>query len=107
MNNTEPSLESVAVVPPETPTPLTDAAEARLGGYSVHLYGPAKDDLLALARQLEARAIAAERERDEARAFPQRIRALLKERSKGETETWGFVALFMEMIDEVEKSITQ
>jgi hypothetical protein len=31
------------------------------------------------------------------------LRAKLKEASKGETNTWGFVAMFMEMIGEVEK----
>jgi len=32
-----------------------------------------------------------------------RLRAKLKEASRGEVNTWGFVAMFMEMIDEVEK----
>jgi len=32
-----------------------------------------------------------------------KIRAKLREASKGEPETWGFVAMFMEMIDEAEK----
>jgi hypothetical protein len=32
-----------------------------------------------------------------------RLRAILKERSKGEQNTWGFVAAFMDMIEEVEK----
>lgn len=36
-------------------------------------------------------------------SFADRLRAKLKERSKGEVETWGFVAMFMEMIDEVEE----
>ena len=31
------------------------------------------------------------------------LRGILKQRSKGEVETWGFVAAFMEMIDEAEK----
>lgn len=39
--------------------------------------------------------------------FAARLRAVLKERSKGEVETWGFVAAFMEMIDEVEHELNQ
>jgi hypothetical protein len=36
-------------------------------------------------------------------AFAERLRAKLKDASKGEPNTWGFVAMFMEMIDEAEK----
>ncbi len=32
------------------------------------------------------------------------LRAILRERSKGEVETWGFVHAFMDMIDEAERS---
>lgn len=45
----------------------------------------------------------AEAEKDKGRGFDT-LRKILRERTKGETETWGFVALFMEMIDEAEKS---
>jgi hypothetical protein len=31
------------------------------------------------------------------------LSSLLRERSKGEVETWGFVAAFMEMIGEIER----
>ena len=37
--------------------------------------------------------------------FPDRLRKLLKERSAGEQNTWVFVAMFMDMIDEVEKDL--
>ena len=37
--------------------------------------------------------------------WAERLRAKLKEASKGEQHTWGFVAMFMEMIGEVEKEI--
>lgn len=32
------------------------------------------------------------------------LRKILRERTKGEVNTWGFVALFMDMIDEAEKA---
>jgi hypothetical protein len=32
--------------------------------------------------------------------YASRLKAVLKERSKGEYATWGFVAMFMDMIDE-------
>jgi hypothetical protein len=34
-----------------------------------------------------------------------KLRSILKERSKGEVDTWGFVALFMDMIDEAEQTL--
>lgn len=39
-----------------------------------------------------------------AMTFADQLRALLRERTKGEVGTWGFVAAFMQMIDEVEEA---
>jgi hypothetical protein len=36
-------------------------------------------------------------------AYVSKLQTILKERSKGEYHTWGFVAMFMEMIDEAMK----
>lgn len=33
------------------------------------------------------------------------LRSILKDRSRGEVETWGFVAAFMDMIDEAQKRV--
>ena len=45
----------------------------------------------------------ADAEKDARKAALDDVRALLCKRSKGEVETWGFVAAFMGMIDEVER----
>lgn len=37
--------------------------------------------------------------------FPNKLRERLKHDSKGDVETWGFVAMFMSMIDDVEKAL--
>ena len=36
-----------------------------------------------------------------------KLREILIQRSAGEQNTWGFVAAFMEMIDEAEKAMAQ
>jgi hypothetical protein len=54
--------------------------------------------------RLTARAESAEKALAEARKSAlDDLRSLLRERSKGEVETWGFVAAFMEMIDEIDR----
>jgi hypothetical protein len=40
------------------------------------------------------------------KSYASRLKAVLKERSKGEYATWGFVAMFMDMIDEEMKCTT-
>lgn len=41
--------------------------------------------------------------RDGVKFLAETVREILKDRSKGEVETWGFVAMFMDMITEAEK----
>lgn len=36
--------------------------------------------------------------------YKSKLRAILTERSKGEYDTWGFVAMFLGMIDEASQS---